>query len=53
MRDFFNPDRIVIGVESDRARDLLLQIYRPLLERLASHSSLLTPHWLILTLALS
>ena len=44
VRDFFNPDRIVIGVESDRARDLLLQIYRPLLERLASHSSLLTPH---------
>ena len=35
VRDFFNPDRIVIGVESDRARDLLLQIYRPLFERSA------------------
>ena len=44
LRDFFNPDRIVIGVESDRARDLILQIYRPLLERLAPHSSLLPPH---------
>ena len=44
LHDFFNPDRIVIGVESDRARDLLLQIYRPLLERLTPPSSLLTPH---------
>ncbi len=30
---FFDPDRIVLGVESDRARDLLLRIYAPLLER--------------------
>jgi UDPglucose 6-dehydrogenase len=27
-----NPDRIVIGVESDRARDLLLRIYEPLMD---------------------
>ena len=33
VHDFFNPDRIVLGVESKRARDLLLHIYRPLLER--------------------
>jgi UDPglucose 6-dehydrogenase len=32
-RDLFNPDRIILGVESDRARDLLLRIYRPLLDR--------------------
>lgn len=30
VSDFLNPDRIVIGVESDRARDLLLEVYRPL-----------------------
>jgi UDPglucose 6-dehydrogenase len=28
--DFVHPDRIVIGVESKKARDLLLQIYKPL-----------------------
>jgi UDPglucose 6-dehydrogenase len=28
--DFFNPDRIVLGVESERARDLLVALYRPL-----------------------
>jgi len=36
LEDFFSPDRIVLGVESDRGRDLLLQIYRPLLDRLGS-----------------
>lgn len=30
VQDFFQPDRIVIGVESDRARQLLEDIYRPL-----------------------
>ena len=30
--DFLNPDRIVLGVESEEARDLLLKIYRPLLD---------------------
>ena len=34
LEDFFNPDRIVLGVESDRARDLLLRIYEPLLQRM-------------------
>ena len=28
--DFMHPDRIVIGVESKRARDLLLKLYKPL-----------------------
>ena len=32
LEDFMNPHRIVLGVESDRARDLLLRIYEPLLE---------------------
>ncbi|PIP19872.1 MAG: UDP-glucose 6-dehydrogenase [Candidatus Omnitrophica bacterium CG08_land_8_20_14_0_20_41_16] len=30
INDFMHPDRIVIGVESKRARDLLLKLYRPL-----------------------
>lgn len=30
VEDFFHPDRIVIGVESARARRLLEQLYRPL-----------------------
>ena len=33
LKDFLDPDRIVIGVESDRARDLLLCVYGPLLDR--------------------
>lgn len=28
--DFLHPDRVVLGVSSDRARDLLLRIYEPL-----------------------
>jgi len=32
--DFFNPDRIVLGVESDRATSLLTTIYQPLLNRM-------------------
>ena len=31
LADFLHPDRIVVGVESDRARSLLLNIYEPLL----------------------
>lgn len=27
--DFFKPDRIVVGVESERARKLLLELYQP------------------------
>lgn len=30
VADFLKPDRIVIGVETPRARDLMLEIYRPL-----------------------
>ena len=30
IRDFFHPDRVVIGVESEEARELLEEIYRPL-----------------------
>ena len=30
IENFFHPDRIVIGVDSDRARELLETIYRPL-----------------------
>ena len=33
LRDFLNPDRLVLGVESERARDILLRVYRPLLEQ--------------------
>ncbi len=28
--DFLHPDRIVVGVESDRARDIMVEIYRPI-----------------------
>lgn len=34
LEDFFNPDRIVIGVESERARDILFKIYEPLLNNI-------------------
>jgi UDPglucose 6-dehydrogenase len=34
LEDFLHPDRIVLGIESERARDTLLQIYQPLLDRL-------------------
>jgi UDPglucose 6-dehydrogenase len=27
--DFFNPDRVVVGVESERAREAMLKIYSP------------------------
>ncbi len=30
IKDFLNPDRVVVGVASDRARDLMEKIYRPL-----------------------
>ncbi|MBM3243492.1 MAG: UDP-glucose/GDP-mannose dehydrogenase family protein [Candidatus Omnitrophica bacterium] len=30
ISDFLQPDRIVIGVESDKARDILLKLYKPL-----------------------
>ena len=30
LQDFLHPDRIVLGVESKRARELLLDLYKPL-----------------------
>ena len=32
--DFFNPDRIVVGTDDERARNLIGELYAPLLERL-------------------
>ncbi len=29
IHDFFNPDRIVIGTNSERAREIMLQLYAP------------------------
>lgn len=31
INDFMRPDRVVIGVDSDRAKDLLTRLYRPLM----------------------
>ena len=36
LHDFFNPDRIVLGVEREHAAEILLEIYKPLLERLGT-----------------
>lgn len=33
VEDFFHPDRIVVGAESSRARELMTAIYRPLLDQ--------------------
>jgi len=33
VHDFFHPDRIVIGVDNQRAENLLREIYRPILEK--------------------
>ena len=30
INDFMRPDRVVIGIESDRAREILHRVYRPL-----------------------
>lgn len=30
VQNFFHPDRVVLGVESERAREILQEIYRPL-----------------------
>ena len=29
IKDFMSPDRVVVGVESDRAKELLVKLYRP------------------------
>jgi UDPglucose 6-dehydrogenase len=34
VSDFLNPDRIIIGVETERARDILVDIYRKFKSRL-------------------
>jgi UDPglucose 6-dehydrogenase len=34
VQDFLNPDRIIIGVENDRARDILLKIYERFQDRI-------------------
>lgn len=31
IKDFMSPDRVVVGVESERARKLMAQLYRPFL----------------------
>ena len=31
--DFMRPDRVVVGVESDRAKDVMAEVYRPLFLR--------------------
>lgn len=31
IKDFMSPDRVVVGVESERARKLMTQLYRPFL----------------------
>jgi len=33
VRDFLNPDRIVIGVETDRAAEILRELYNPIINR--------------------
>ena len=33
VHDFFNPDRIVVGANSQRAQDVIAKLYAPLLER--------------------
>lgn len=31
IKDFMSPDRVVIGIENDRAKDLMTKLYRPFL----------------------
>ena len=31
IKDFMSPDRVVVGIESDRARELMTRLYRPFL----------------------
>lgn len=33
IHDAFNPDRIVVGVESERAANLLREVYKPIVEK--------------------
>jgi UDPglucose 6-dehydrogenase len=34
VQDFMNPDRVILGVESARARKVLIELYRPLKSRI-------------------
>jgi UDPglucose 6-dehydrogenase len=34
IHDFMHPDRIVVGVESDRARDMMVEIYKAYADRI-------------------
>jgi len=58
VRDFFHPDRIVVGAEDETAERQLKEIYRPLLERKFDcpvHSSNCpdgpAPAWLVTTIS--
>ncbi|AAC06391.1 UDP-glucose dehydrogenase family protein [Aquifex aeolicus] len=33
VKDFLEPDRIVVGVESERAKEVLLEIYKPITDK--------------------
>jgi UDPglucose 6-dehydrogenase len=37
IKDAFNPDRIVVGVESERARQLLRDVYEPIVSKSGCH----------------
>ena len=34
MKDFLEPERIIIGVETDKARDILTKIYKKFQDRI-------------------
>ena len=36
LQDFSRPDRIVLGVETERSKELLMRVYRPLLDRMGA-----------------
>ena len=31
IKDFMSPDRVVVGIESDKAKELMTKLYRPFL----------------------
>ena len=39
VKDFMSPDRVVVGVDSERARQLMTTLYRPFLPMLATRIS--------------
>ena len=44
LKDFLEPDRIVLGVESDSARDQLVTIYSPLLSKMDNENTGVVTH---------